>query len=195
MNQKGMEMAVQIFIVLFVLLAVAMLVLQMVGQQFTTQTAKLEEQQRLERIRTQKAAAKSACDELCSQGGTDSYALFCMKNFSFVPEGFGTMYNNTDFVPGIGVCEDRVYCNQLTTCKVGTVQLNMDRCTNILCDYWSNQGVADADLDAKLREFMKPGKCWDASLTDTDKENHWFTYAFDSNADGTIDDDKDCTAP
>ncbi len=179
MNQKGMEMAIQIFIVLFVLLAVSMLVLQLVSTQFTEQESKLKDVQRKAAFDQQMSKNRSECESLCNMGTLEEKAKFCIKNFNFSQDETLSNYNQEDFIAGVGVCEDRVYCNMITTCKSGNQVLDMQTCKIILCNYWASK-AGDEKKEALLKQFIKPGACYD-NLTPEQKELHWYKLYFNEN--------------
>lgn len=186
MKQKGMEMAIQIFIVLFVLLAVAMLVLQLVSQQFKEQGTKIQEEQDKAAFENKISSGKTECSRLCATGDADSLAQFCIKAFDFrLKQGALASYNNTGFKAGVGVCDDRIYCNLLTSC--GSSSTNMGSCKTLLCNYWKKDGKTAEEATELLRQFVRPGECY-AGLTDDEKKFHWYYTAFDkADGDGELD--------
>jgi hypothetical protein len=183
-----MEMAIQVFIVLFVLLAVAMLVLQMVSTQFSEQQRKLEEQRRKQELESKLADMRGTCNTLCTQANSESTlqakARFCIQAFK---EGIDLTLNGAtndydeSFLVGTGICEDAIYCPQLIECNVGA-KLDMSSCKSILCSYWKSQGFTDEQIIEKLKQFIQPGSCYD-----NNKPNHWYTRLFDVDGDGTVD--------
>ncbi|MEM4327000.1 MAG: hypothetical protein QXZ13_02430 [Candidatus Diapherotrites archaeon] len=179
MRQKGMEMAIQIFIVLFVLLAVSMLVLQLVSQQFTEQQTKLQDVQRKAKLDQEISKNRSTCESLCNIGTEEKRAQFCIKSFSFAENSTLAKQNSEDFIAGVGVCEDKVYCPMLTTCRVGTETLDMANCKKVLCNYWTGMLGSKERATERLQQFIQPGACYDAEKEDS--ANHWFNVFFQGN--------------
>jgi hypothetical protein len=161
LNQRGMEMAIQIFIVLFVLLAVAMLVLQLVSTQFSQNENQLKEVQEKNALASKIKTAQVDCQTL-ARGTKDQQVAYCLKSFSFTEKTVGVGYLE-DLVPGIRVCEDKIYCVHLTG------ENTMASCVTTLCDYWMNtQGMLAAEATKLLRQYITPGKCtWDVT-------NSWY---------------------
>ncbi|MCD6478813.1 MAG: hypothetical protein J7L44_02895 [Candidatus Diapherotrites archaeon] len=190
MNKRGMEMAIQVFIILFVLLAVAMLVLQMVSTQFSEQQRKLEEQRRKQALESKLADMRGTCNTLCTQANSEgtlkAKARFCIKAFrdgvDLTLNGATNDYDES-FLVGTGICEDAIYCPQLVDCDVGT-KLDMTACKAILCSLWKSQGFTDEQISEKLKQFVQPGSCYSDPIN---KPNHWYTRLFDADGDGTVD--------
>lgn len=185
-NQKGMEMAIQIFVVLFVLLAVAMLVLQLVSRQFEEQGSQLDKQQREAQFKQNKSQAQVKCQSYCNRASEADLVSYCTETFN-LSAGAGSFvnYNQKDFLPGIGVCEDKVYCPLLSPCKLGNgTELTMSSCKQILCSYWKKQfGDDNAGMqivNRKMVEFLDPGACY-SSITGTEKNDHWFILFYGGN--------------
>lgn len=172
MNQKGMEMAIQIFIVLFVLLAVSMLVLQLVSTQFTQNETQLQDVQKKAAFDQEFKTNQVTCDSLCT--GTEAQLMsYCMTAFDF-REGTLAEYNDTKFLPGIGVCTDRVYCNQITTCGAGSSELTMAKCAKLLCTKWTAQLGSKDKATGLLRKYIIPGEC----TYDKATQIHWYDLTF-----------------
>ncbi|MCD6399419.1 hypothetical protein J7L85_01360, partial [candidate division WOR-3 bacterium] len=74
-----------------------------------------------------------------------------------------------------------IYCPQLIKCGVGAT-LSMESCKTILCNYWKQQGFTAEQASEKLRQFLKPGSCYDNNMP-----NHWYTHLFDKDGDGKVD--------
>jgi hypothetical protein len=189
MNSKGMEMAIQIFIVLFVLLAVSMLVLQLVSEQFSERGQDLEEQIKKDELRRKVNDARNECRELCNGNSMEELVKFCIKSFDLTPSGTISYSDKENILPGFAVCTDKVYCAQLVTdCSMGSSQVTMDSCKEIICNYWSSFGIEEPALSAKLKEFVQPGKCFE-KLSEEEKQDHWFNVFF-----GTINaEDLNCS--
>ncbi len=183
MNKKGVEMALQIFIVLFVLLAVSMLVLQLVSEQFSKRSQDLEETQRKQAYETKVNEARSDCRNLCIGKSTENNAQFCLKYYDLTPTG-AAPYDENYLMPGFSVCTDRIYCPQLITdCFVGDKPLTMADCKTIVCNYWKTTGVtAGAILNSKLQQFIKPGTCPCAGGGTAIVNDHWFKVVYNVNS-------------
>ncbi len=194
MKQKGMEMPIQIFIVLFVLLAVAMLVLQMVSQQFQEQQKKMAKEERIRQYAQQLEGMKEKCNSLCAtvnaEASLRAKADYCKEKFT---EGLDatkdgdTMDYTEDLMIGIGACEDMIYCPHIHECAVGgSSDFTMEKCKEILCNYWDSKNISTARKKELLADFIDPGKCYN-NLSAEDKGHHWYTLLFDKDLSGTVD--------
>ncbi len=186
-TSKGLEMPIQVFIVLFVLLAVAMLVLQMVSQQFQQQTEQMKKEEMKRAYQQRLGSMKETCSSLCqtanSEGTLASKAAYCAKSFTQgldITQNALTQDYTEKFLVGIGICEDQLYCFHIYPCEVGTAKLNAKKCIEILCSYWDSQGFSEEEKNNALREFIKPGKCFD------NQKNHWYVRLFDKDGDGKV---------
>lgn len=169
LNQRGMEMPIQIFIVLFVLLAVGMLVLQMFQQQIGNSAEQLQAQTNQRQMQAEMLSKQQFCQSRCGCDALEKKAEFC---FSKLDGGvnFDGKGMPTDFYEkgGIGLCEDSVYCSHLTDCKC---DLTIANCVTVLCSYWQTQGLGNETMNNKLREFYKPGNC---AFSDEKKSSFWY---------------------
>ncbi|MFH0955256.1 MAG: hypothetical protein V1777_04075 [Candidatus Micrarchaeota archaeon] len=174
MNQKGMEMPIQIFITLFVLLAVAILVLTLVQQQFSQSTSELDKQKREQEFQQSVSLAQSTCQNLCKDSCSSAQrkASYCISRVNNLPLNLSKDENNYDetYLAGTGICEDSVYCAQMYDCDCGGSRLTMAACKTLLCDYWKSIGDA-ASATAKIKQFIKPGSCY----TVGSMPNHWYS--------------------
>ena len=178
MNQRGMEMAIQIFIVLFVLLAVSMLVLQLVSTQFTEQQNKLKDQQKKSAIGQMAKTSAAECESLCTDGSEDKLAQYCIKYFDFTSGSAVSAFDQTNFKAGVGVCDDRVYCTMLTSCTLPNgSQVSAQSCKNILCNYWSKNFGADR-ANKLIDEFIAPGQCY-GNISEEQRLYHWYNMYYD----------------
>ncbi len=167
MNSKGMEMAIQIFIVLFVLLAVSMLVLQLVSQQFTSNQDQLVQQQREQAYQQQKKELQTTCSAFLSSGKPMDQAAYCMKKFSLAGDGsLVSSYIQDDF--GLmGFCDDAIYCFIIDQ------KIKPNDCVPIICNYLKSLGVTKENATKTLQDGLVPGSC--------DYENevmHWYNLGF-----------------
>lgn len=146
MNKRGMSMAIQIFIVLFVLLAVAMLVLQLVSEQTEQQTQIMSRAMAEQKLKAIKGACKSACE--C--GSLEEKVGYCLTlvnkgkvdegKLDLTADGFTDAYAEPPEAGGLyGLCEDKVYCSQLTVCDCGNQKLTMETCFNLICSLWGDR--------------------------------------------------------
>ena len=85
-----MTMPIQVFIVLFVLLAVAMLVLQIVSEQFRSQTEELEKMQAKEKAQAEKRTLESNCEDACKCDTLMQKASFCTRLVGIENEAKGS---------------------------------------------------------------------------------------------------------
>jgi hypothetical protein len=180
MNQKGLELPIQIFIILFILLSVAILVLQLVTTQIEQQSSKLEEEAARAEAVNLKKTQESQCQQACKCDSQQAKAQFCIKlvegdGLDLDGDGFANSFD-TSLLLGDGVCEDRVLCSQLTGCECGPQKLNFVNCKEILCQFWDDQGLTIVQQNARISEFYKPGACYDT--TDNTPTNHWFNTVF-----------------
>jgi len=169
MNQKGLEMPIQIFIVLFVLLAVAMLVLQMFTQQISDSAEELKKQTAERNAQQELQAKEQKCKSACSCDTLEQKAVFCYTKVQGGLNFDGTGLANNFFErAGIGLCEDSVYCSQLTSCNCDLTATN---CVQVLCQYWNSQGISTNVMNKKLRQFFQPGSC---AVPEDKKDTFWF---------------------
>ncbi|MEM0360572.1 MAG: hypothetical protein QXK06_04525 [Candidatus Diapherotrites archaeon] len=203
MKSKGMEMPIQIFIILFVLLAVAMLVLQMVSQQFAERQKKLKEEEMKRAYNEKLASMNETCSNLCAQANSDgslsSKVAFCAKKFE---DGLDITKNSMtgDYTEefsnifGVGICEDMIYCPHTHSCKIGGgTALTMDTCKTIMCQYFANQGFTQDERTEKLRQFIRPGNCYFEKASNV--PNHWYTRLFDKDGSKTVDLNSEVVCP
>ncbi|MCX6801696.1 MAG: hypothetical protein NT067_01140 [Candidatus Diapherotrites archaeon] len=193
MKSKGMEMPIQIFITLFVLLAVAMLVLQMVSEQFKQQQAKIAQEQQKRQLDQDFQSMRENCASLCANANSDptltSKANYCAKSFTngvdITLDGLKTDYTE-NLLPGIGICEDRIYCPHIYTCEMGSGQtLTMQKCKDAMCAFWASQSFTTARMNEALNQFVQPGSCYTANPAN--QKNHWYTLLFDTSKNGVVE--------
>jgi hypothetical protein len=185
-NAKGMSMAIEIFIILFVLLAVAMLVLRMVTEQTEQQIRIIGEEQRKSELKQIKADCQAACtcDTLRGKVG------YCLKvidsqtfgqgKMDFTGDGFTTGYAEPPETGGLyGLCEDKVYCSQISDCKCGSQELSMQNCFRLACQLWGSQVPSGEDTDTYVQNLM--GRFFPqptCNMTDEETLNQWnFVYS------------------
>ncbi|MCX6802037.1 MAG: hypothetical protein NT067_02885 [Candidatus Diapherotrites archaeon] len=139
-------------------------------------------------------AMKDTCASLCAKANSDasleSKGAYCTKTFT---EGFDVTQNGLtvdytyNLLPTIGVCEDRIYCPLAYDCQVGgSKALTMQKCREILCEYWGGLGFTAAQKQEKLRQFIQPGKCYSNADVNQVKD-HWYTMLFDSSKNGVVE--------
>lgn len=178
-NKRGTEKPIEIFIALFVILAVAMVLLKMFSGQISSKTKELKEMEQRNKMKEDLANAKDFCDTRCTNSMENNCALkdkaqFCISHLEggLDLNGNGILddYDST-FLGGIGVCEDKIYCPQITNCNCG-VKLTMKNCINILCTYWtSEQGLDETDANTLLERYYSPGSC---AVSGDDQSFHWY---------------------
>jgi hypothetical protein len=183
-NKKGTEKPIEIFIALFVILAVAMVLLKMFSGQISSKTKELKEMEQRNKLKENLANAKDFCDTKCTNSMDNNCALkdkaqFCI---SYIENGIDLNGNgiindyDATFLGGIGVCEDQLYCPQITDCNCG-VKLTMKNCINILCTYWVGEQGLDVDkADGLLERYYKPGSC---TMAKDDEDLHWYWANWD----------------
>lgn len=167
-NQKGMEMAIQIFIVLFVLLAVSMLVLNLVSEQFQTQSTEIDRFTRTQEVENRINQFIVQCNNYCTSTQATQRANYCMSSISLSDDLFSS-FDDTRLA-GIGLCTDRIYCPMVTDCQ----NLTMESCKNVLCTHWGNQGIDAETTNTLLKRHFNPGACY-ANLDAEQRSLHWFT--------------------
>lgn len=180
-NKKGMSMAIQIFIVLFVLLAVAMLVLRMVTEQTEQQIRIIGEEQR----KAEMKQIQADCQAVCKCESLRTKVGFCLKlidsptfgneKFDFTGDGFADDFAEPAETGGLyGLCEDRVYCSQIFDCKCGDQTLSMKNCFQLAKMLWNQEDAACSTL---MQRFFPPATC---DMTDDEAMRHWgFVYLQD----------------
>ncbi len=182
LNMAGIEMALQVFIVLFVLLAVAMLVLQMLQEN----TPKEEIIGIMNDIEAKMTLNKweQTCKALCNgakRGSLKDMRSYCVTRFT--SDKYDNKAIDFDGRNGIGFndtrdpawpfCEDTVYCWTITDCYIEHtgVRLNPQTCLGLLCDQ---------NID--VTPYFEPGKCYN-NLNTEEKARHWYSRLF--GVDGT----------
>jgi len=184
LKKKGTEKPIEIFVALFIILAVSMLMLKMFKSQIDDKQREMEEIQLQSDIEQMLKDAKSTCEGLCSevtqsQCSSKDMAAFCVRKLQLDLNGDrSTTDYNSEQLGGIAVCEDAVYCPQITQCSCG-VQLNMVNCKNVLCKYWrDDQKISLVNSNELLLDTYQPGTC------DTDPtykaKRMWHNIMFDN---------------
>jgi len=172
-------MAIQIFVVLFVLLAVAMLVLRLVSEQTQSQIKVINEEAK----KAEMSKIKAECDQACVNCDSPQAQVgFCLKliqsslfeakgAMDFDGDGFANAYVEEQvgqYTGGLyGLCEDQIYCSQISPCKCGNRTLDMRNCFNVICDYWEKQG---ADIPMLMQKFFPAPTC---DMSDEELQRHW----------------------
>ena len=180
-NAKGMSMAIQIFIVLFVLLAVAMLVLRMVTEQTEQQIKIIGEEQRKQELKQ----IKADCQSMCKCGSLREKAGYCLQlvnspsygigKMDFTEDGFVDDYAEPAETGGLyGLCEDKIYCSQINACNCGTQELSMRNCFQLICQLWKAEDPSAVESNMK-RFFPLVPNC---DMDNDQAAHHWsFVYA------------------
>ncbi|MFH1510177.1 MAG: hypothetical protein ABIF10_00670 [Candidatus Woesearchaeota archaeon] len=172
-GKRGTDKPIEIFVALFVILAVAMIVLQMFSSQISAKTEALKGMAYAADLTKKISNAKEACQDKCANaldnGCADAMtAQFCMAHAELDLNANGKLDDlNNEYLAGIGICEDKIYCTQIITC-VCKRELNMKNCLNILCSYWKGQGLSAADQELAMATAITPGGCNYAS-----NPQHW----------------------
>lgn len=167
--RKGTDKPIEIFVALFIILAVAMVILQMFSGQISAKTKELKSIEQATTLKRVVGEAKQFCQEKCTNAlendcADQHRAQFCITAIAggLDMDGDGVVSGvdeyNEELLGGIGVCEDRVYCPQLTKCTCKQ-ELTMEQCKTIVCKYWSERGVVATSLDATLQQYFRPGEC------------------------------------
>jgi hypothetical protein len=176
-NGKGMSMAIEIFIVLFVLLAVAMLVLRLVTEQSSQQIKIIGEELRQQELKKIKADCQMAC-KCDTEGEKVGYCLTLLRAgksdegaLDLDGDGFTTGYAEPPETGGLyGLCEDRVYCSQLASCKCGESVFDMESCFKYVCQFWGKKDPLR--VPALMAKFFPQPTC----VTEEDPQftDHWW---------------------
>ncbi|MCX8189961.1 MAG: hypothetical protein N3F05_01895 [Candidatus Diapherotrites archaeon] len=188
MDQKGMEIAINTFIILFVALVVALLVIQLVTQ-YVNPPLKNCEEKLLEAKRVAETKCMTLCNTARASPSMKTIADFCKETIGGDNKGLDLTKDcvisgyDEGFLIGTGICEDTIYCSQLIECNIGGSPLTMARCTEALCNFWQSQGLSAEAKNSELSNFIKPGNCYSALA---DKSKHWYTRLFDKNKDGLV---------
>jgi hypothetical protein len=187
-HKRGTDKPIEIFVALFIILAVAMVILQMFSKQISGKTKELKQMEQEQKLKQDLQRAQQLCAEKCTNALENDCsdvmrAQFCItyiKDFKTQEPGLDLNGNgimtdyNAEVLGGIGVCEDKVYCPQLIDCTCKQV-LTMAQCKEILCQYWSNQGI---EPNSALDTYFDPGKCF-PNLVGIEQQSHWY-YAMGS---------------
>ncbi|MFH1510989.1 MAG: cohesin domain-containing protein [Candidatus Woesearchaeota archaeon] len=174
-SKKATDKPIEIFVALFIVLAVAMVILQMFSGQISAKAKELKSIEQANALKREVAEAKQLCQEKCTNTLENDCsdmmrAQFCI---TYVAGGLDLNGNGImndydhDFLGGVGVCEDRIYCPQIVNC-ICKQELTTRNCIQILCTYWKSQGVGTADLDLAMAKYVSPGTC-----NYTNKPQHW----------------------
>lgn len=174
-QKRGTEKPIEIFIALFIILAVAMVILKMFSGQVSGKTKELEILEKEQKLKESVDRAKQNCDEICTDAlqsdcSSQTLAQFCItyvqKGLDLDGNGVSADYDDL-FLGGLGICEDRVYCPHLTTCKCNR-ELTMANCAEILCGYWESQGLSTENSTEILLNKIQLGEC-------SVKEPNWYS--------------------
>lgn len=168
-NKRGFDKPIEIFVALFIILAVAMVILKMFSAQISQKREEIQRMSQSENIRQLKATAIQECKDLCTEameaGCTPAkIAQYCIHRIQ--KEGGGLDLNgngvvneyNTEIRGGIGVCEDRVYCFHLESCKCN-VALDSSGCIKQLCTYYKDQTNSVPEANSMIQQFLSLGSC------------------------------------
>ena len=144
-SKRGTDKPIEIFIALFIILAVAMVILKMFSGQIQDKTKELQKIEQKEKFNQAKGDAKRECDEICThalQNDCDiqQKAQFCqhklLTGLDVNMDGDINDYSE-DLLGGIGICEDAIYCPQVTACQCQG-QMTMKNCVGVLYDFYTN---------------------------------------------------------
>ncbi|MCF7862306.1 hypothetical protein K9M79_08780 [Candidatus Woesearchaeota archaeon] len=193
MYRKGTEKPIEIFVALFIILAVSMVMLKMFQGQIQGKKDELKAIESEDALRQGKEDAKTECRSLCSEASSNEcsekfLARFCIKKVEEIDlnRNLGTSDYDEEFLGGIGICEDGIYCPQVEECTCGKV-LDMKECAKLLCSYWQvDQNIPNAEATAMLVKAYNVGSCASAEGYG-DGSNMWLQRQFS----GTLA----CTAP
>ena len=91
------------------------------------------------------------CLTLVNKGKVDEGKL------DLTADGFTDAYAEPPEAGGLyGLCEDKVYCSQLTVCDCGNQKLTMNTCFSLICSLWTQEG---ADTGALMARFFPTPTC------------------------------------
>lgn len=178
-NRKGTEKPIEIFIALFVILAVAMVLLKMFSGQISAKTKELKEMEQRNALKEALANGKDFCDNKCTLAMDNNcadkdLAQFCISKINegldLNGNGLKDEYDST-FLGGVGICEDQIFCPQITECGCGQ-RLTMKNCVKVLCKYWTGtQGLDTDKANSLLERYYTAGNC---AMAEDEKELHWY---------------------
>lgn len=176
---------VLIIVGVFLILPMSMVILKMFSSQITDKRSEIMQAGEEEWLKQARADLNNYCNSLCSdaQMSMKNKIAFCT---GFYDKGIDINRNGaSDYIFKLdnlhGYCEDRVYCSAYSPCA----GLNLNSCRAIVCNYMEdNLNMAgDQELAGRLVGYeadgsysglFQPGDCY-SSLTDEQKETHWFT--------------------
>lgn len=187
-SRRATEKPIEIFVALFVVLAVAIVMLKLFQSQVSEKTSNLKTLEQQQKVAQALESARQECNGLCidsldSGCDLESKAKFCShrirSELGAARTTFGLDLNkdgviggfDDSYLAGVGICEDTVYCPQITSCTCG-ITLTMKNCIQILCQYWDNTGL---DPDQTLQNMIQPGACYEG------QSNHWFKLLLGNN--------------
>lgn len=186
---KGQGKALEIVLILLVLVIVVYVVLDIFTKYMAQESEKLQgiQSQQEQRMAAQKIVQQ--CQVKCSNYkrsmSNKDLVEFCVSFNEIDLNGDGDKndYSDTSVfaevsLGGVGSCEAMVPCFLLVECP----NVDAKKCSEAICSYYSNLGVAGSALDARLNELLDPGSCHDKFLA-----YHWFTIAFPQTKRGELE--------
>jgi hypothetical protein len=111
--------------------------------------------------------ASSNCNSLCSKYEADcsdvqAAASFCLQKVNIDIDGNGVTgeKGHYNYVGGIPICEDGLYCFHIKYCSCGSLNLDSGNCLRILCDYYQNvHGLGSVQSMEAIRNGISYGSC------------------------------------
>jgi len=162
--------ALEIVFMIFILIVVAIIVIQLVVKNVSTQKLSevVQSVQELRKYTYMRDKCSKICDNIKSASSYKErltlMATWCSykivegdrEGIDINEDGF---FNGFYVVNGFPYCEDGTYCFLFFSCDLGSMYLDMDTCRKILCQYYaeiraSREGIDLADLlaDPKSKE-------------------------------------------
>lgn len=125
--------------------------------------------------------AKAACQSMCKCETEQQKAGFCLHlaesptygvgKVDFTYDGSVDDYAEPAETAGLyGLCENRVYCSQLSSCTCGNQELTMKNCFELICQAWKAEGLDEAEIAEKIGQFFPEPSC---EMSEEERENHW----------------------
>lgn len=159
------------FIVLFVIFILVFVVVQIALQGGGDEVSRVQQTERELGLQTALVDAKQHCDEVCNEvianGCAErSMAEYCVERYGEHLDLNLNGVNDYDdtYFNGLGVCEDTIFCPQLTDCFCRE-KITLVSCAEVLCRYYQEEQDLDAESASVLvKNVLALGNC-DAART------------------------------
>jgi hypothetical protein len=147
-SKKGSAFPIELIVIFLIILIVGFILLNLFRGQMMDKEQSLSDTQREAILEQALANAKTKCKQICSEAVINkcsqrSIVEFCSTNvgpLDLDKNGDFTDFN-TDLLPQVGVCEDKIYCPLIYDCTCANNIINFDDCEENLINFWNGIGV------------------------------------------------------